>query len=153
MIRIKTSKPLKPITSSQFKTGVRRGLQNSKQYLVGNKGNNSGLIKQEMMKPKTGIIYSFIIKNRKTYYNHQASKIGGMQSSAILSGQLKRSVAGKVRGSDRLIISANTPYAKFQEKGGRTLNGAYIGGRKNLERPIKSSVGQIKNIIRREINK
>ena len=153
MIRIRINKPLKPITSSQFKTGVRRGLQNSKQYLVGNKGNNSGLIKREMMQPKTGTIYPIIIKKGKTYRNHQASNNSGLESSAVLTGGLKRSINGEVKGSNRLIISANTPYSRLQEKGGVNSHGRYVAPRNNLKRPIESSVGQIKNIIRREINK
>tara|TARA_R110000868_G_C10972986_1_gene771147 strand:- start:38407 stop:38889 length:483 start_codon:yes stop_codon:yes gene_type:complete len=159
MIRIKVIKPLKAITASKFQTGVRRGLQNSKQYLVGNKGNNSGLIKREMMQPKTGNTYVTSRKGKKKY--HTASNSSGNESSAIFTGRLKNSISGLVTGSNRLIISANTPYARLQENGGISYSGYRpqdkgpykVGPRNNLRRPIESSVGQIKNIIRREINK
>jgi hypothetical protein len=131
-----------------FKNGVRQGLQTTNIQLAGNKGDaTSGLIKQEMNKPKTGTIYPVIVKRGRTYRNHQASNRSGLESSAILDGQLARSVKGETKGSSRLEISANTPYAALQEKGGKNGRGAYVAPRNNLKRPIESSRRNIINNI------
>jgi phage gpG-like protein len=151
MMKIRAPKPFIPITSAQFQTAVRRGLQNVKQFTVGNTGDNSGLIKREMVQPKTGKTYVISRNGRKR--THIASNASGKESSAVLSGDLKRSIEGRVEGSDRLIISAETPYARIQEKGGLNSRGNYIAPRNNFRRPILSSRGQIKNIILREINR
>jgi phage gpG-like protein len=133
--------------------GIRKGLQNSSIEIAGSAGTKTGgLIKDEMNKPKTGRIYPIIIKKKRRYINHQASNKSGLESSAILSGELARSVRGKTLGTNRLEISANTPYAAIQEKGGRNESGAYIAPRNNLIRPIKESRGNIMNNIRQGIN-
>jgi hypothetical protein len=76
--------------------GIRKGLQNSSIEIAGSAGTKTGgLIKDEMNKPKTGRIYPIIVKKRRRYINHQASNKSGLESSAILSGQLARSVRGK----------------------------------------------------------
>jgi hypothetical protein len=133
--------------------GIKKGLQNSSIEIAGSAGTTTGgLIKEEMNKPKTGRIYPIIIKKRRRYINHQASNKTGLESSAVLSGELAKSVRGKTLGSNRLEISANTPYAAIQEKGGRNESGAYIAPRNNLIRPIKESRGNIMNNIRQGIN-
>jgi len=136
--------------------GIRKGLQNSSIEIAGSAGTTTGgLIKNEMNKPKTGKIYRIIVKKRRRYINHQASKkisVSGSESSAILSGELARSVRGKTLGTNRLEISANTPYAAIQEKGGRNESGAYITPRNNLIRPITLARGNIMNNIRQAIN-
>ena len=131
-----------------FKGGIRQGLQTSSIQLAGNKNDTtSGLIKQEMNKPKSGVVYPVIRKGRRVFRNHQASNRAGNESSAILAGDLARSVKGQIKGSNQLEISANTPYAAIQEYGGRNGNGAYIAPRKNLKRPIEQSKGEIRNNI------
>lgn len=150
MMKVRVSRPLKPITTAQFQTAVRRGLQNVKQFTVGNKGDSSGLIKQEMVQPKTGRAY--VISKNGRRRTHVASNASGKESSAVLTGALKRSTKGRVEGSDRLIISADTPYARIQEKGGLNSQGNYVAPRNNFSRPILSNRGQIKNIISRELN-
>lgn len=126
-----------------FKSGIRQGLQTSSIQLAGNKGDTtSGLIKEEMNKPKTGTVYAVIRRKRRVFRNHQASNKSGNESSAILTGDLARSVKGQVKGSSRLEISANTPYAAIQDKGG-----VYIAPRNNLSRPIKQSRRDIINNI------
>jgi len=133
--------------------GIRKGLQNSSIEIAGSAGTTTGgLIKNEMNKPKTGKIYPIIVKKRRRYINHQASNKSGSESSAILSGELARSVRGKTLGTNRLEISANTPYAAIQEKGGRNESGAYIAPRNNLIRPITLARGNIMNNIRQAIN-
>lgn len=131
-----------------FKNGARQGLQTSSIQLAGNKGDTtSGFIKEEMNKPKTGFIYPIIRKRGRTFINHQASNRSGLESSAILDGQLARSIDGKVKGSSRLEISANTPYARIQEKGGVNGQGKRIAPRNNLKRPIEQSRRDIINNI------
>lgn len=131
-----------------FKSGIRQGLQTSSIQLAGNKGDTtSGLIKEEMNKPKTGTVYAVIRRKGRVFRNHQASNKSGNESSAILTGDLARSVKGQVKGSSRLEISANTPYAAIQEKGGRNGQGVYIAPRNNLSRPIKQSRRDIINNI------
>jgi hypothetical protein len=133
--------------------GIRKGLQNSSIEIAGSAGTTTGgLIKDEMNKPKTGKIYPIIVKKRRRYTNHQASNKSGLESSAILSGELARSVKGKTLGTNRLEISANTPYAAIQEKGGRNESKAYIAPRNNLIRPITLARGNIMNNIRQAIN-
>lgn len=139
-----------------FQNGIRQGLQTSSIQLAGNKGDTtSGLIKEEMNKPKTGVVYSRIWKKRRVFINHQASNKSGNESSAILDGELARSIQGQTKGSSRLEISANTPYAAIQEKGGRNGQGAYIAPRNNLKRPIEQSrrdiINNIDNSIRNNL--
>lgn len=129
-----------------FRNGIRQGLQISSIQLAGNKGDTtSGLIKEEMNKPKTGVVYSRIWKKKRAFINHQASNKSGGESSAILTGDLARSIKGQTIGSSRLEISANTPYAAIQEKGGKNGQGAYIAPRNNLKRPIEQSRRDIIN--------
>lgn len=129
-----------------FSNGIRQGLQTSSIQLAGNKGDTtSGLIKEEMNKPKTGFIYPVIRKRGRTFLNHQASNRSGLESSAILDGQLARSVQGQTKGTSRLEISANTPYARIQEKGGVNGQGKRIAARNNLKRPIEQSRRDIVN--------
>lgn len=151
--------------------GIKKGLQNSSIEIAGSAGTTrGGLIKDEMNKPKTGRIYPIIVKKRRRYIRHQASNESGSESSAILSGELARSVRGKTLGSNRLEISANTPYAAIQEKGGvnpannrnywqdspqgtkNKFAGLKIKGRNNLIRPITQSRGNIMNNIRQGVN-
>lgn len=152
--------------------GIKKGLQNSSIEIAGSAGTTTGgLIKDEMNKPKTGRIYPVIVKKRRRYINHQASNKSGQESSAILSGELAKSVRGKTLGTNRLEISANTPYAAIQEKGGvnplsnknywldtpnspnkRPFAGLKISARNNLIRPIRQSRGNIINNIRQGIN-
>lgn len=136
----------------KIKEGIRRGLQQTNIDLIGYGSANSGLIKTEMNKHKTGRTYPVIVKNRVKYLNHQASNASGDQSSAILSGHLRQSLRGNLLGMDRLEISANTPYARLQEKGGINGNGAYVAPRNNLIRPIKQSRGNIINNIKQGID-
>lgn len=131
----------------RIKEGIRRGLRQTNIDLIGYGSANSGLIKQEMNKHKTGRIYPIIVKKRVKYLNHQASNASGNQSSAILSGKLRQSLRGNSLGYNRLEISANTPYARIQEKGGINGQGAYVAPRNNLIRPIKQSRGNIINNI------
>tara|TARA_R110000868_G_scaffold17344_1_gene76328 strand:+ start:9899 stop:10369 length:471 start_codon:yes stop_codon:yes gene_type:complete len=127
-----------------FKAGTRQGLQISSIKLAGEPSiPNSGLIKQEMHKPKTGRIYT--ISNKAGKRLHRSSNASGLESSAILTGKLERSIRGKVKGSSRLEISANTPYAALQEKGGQNGVGAYVAPRNNLKRPIEGSRRDIRN--------
>jgi len=133
--------------------GIKKGLQNSSIEIAGSAGTTTGgLIKDEMNKPKTGRIYPIIVKKRRRYINHQASNKSGLESSAILSGESARSVRGKTLGTNRLEISANTPYVAIQEKGGRNESGAYIAPRNNLIRPITLARGNIMNNITQAIN-
>lgn len=149
MMKIRVNRPIKPISNAQFKADLRRGLQNVKQFLVGNQNSGAGIIKQEMDQPKTGRTYVISRRGRKIL--HTASSASGRESSAVLTGKLKGSIRGRIEGSDRLIVSANTPYARIQEKGGFNAKGAYIAPRNNLRRPILSNRGQIKNLIRNSI--
>lgn len=127
-----------------FQNGIRQGLQNSSVQIAGKQGvPNSGLIQQEMNKPKTGRTY--VISSKAGRRLHRASNASGNESSAILTGKLERSVKGQVIGSSRLEISANTPYARIQEKGGKNGQGAYIAPRNNLKRPIEQSRRDIIN--------
>jgi hypothetical protein len=136
----------------RIKFGIKRGLQQSSIELAGVPNSTSGgLIKDEMNKPKTGRIYPIIVKKRRKYINHQASNSTGLESSAVLSGELARSVRGKTLGSSRLEISANTPYAGIQEKGGINGQGNRVAPRNNLIRPIKQSRGNIINNIKNNI--
>lgn len=131
-----------------LRSGIRQGLQTSSIQLAGTKGDTtSGLIKEEMNKPKSGVVYPVIRKRGRVFRNHQASNRTGNESSAILDGRLARSVKGQLKGSNQLEISANTPYARIQEEGGKNGNGAYIAPRKNLKRPIEQSKGEIRNNI------
>lgn len=131
-----------------FSNGARQGLQTSSIQLAGNKGDTtSGLIKEEMNKPKSGLVYPIIRKRGRTFINHQASNRSGLESSAVLDGQLARSVQGQIKGSSRLEISANTPYARIQEKGGVNGQGKRIAARNNLKRPIEQSRRDIRNNI------
>jgi phage gpG-like protein len=133
--------------------GIRRGLQNSSIEIAGSAGTTTGgLIKDEMNKPKTGKIYPIIVKKRRKYINHQASNKSGLESSAVLSGELAKSVRGKTLGTNRLEISADTPYAAIQEKGGVNSENSYVAPRNNLIRPITQSRGNIMNNIRQAIN-
>ena len=133
--------------------GIKKGLQNSSIEIAGSAGTiTGGLIKDEMNKPKTGRIYPIIVKKRRKYINHQASNKSGSESSAILSGELARSVRGKTLGTNRLEISANTPYAAIQEKGGTNSENSYVAPRNNLIRPITLARGNIMNNIRQGIN-
>lgn len=133
--------------------GIKKGLQNSSIEIAGSAGTTTGgLIKDEINKPKTGRIYPIIVKKRRRYVNHRASNKSGFESSAILSGELARSVRGKTLGSNRLEISADTPYAAIQEKGGINSDNNYIHPRNNLIRPIRQSRGNIMNNIRQGIN-
>ena len=151
--------------------GIRKGLQNSSIEIAGSAGTTTGgLIKNEMNKPKTGKIYPIIVKKRRRYTNHQASNDSGFESSAVLSGELARSVRGKTLGTNRLEISANTPYAAIQEKGGvnpasnknywqdspkgvkNKFSGLKIEARNNLIRPITLARGNIMNNITQAIN-
>ena len=134
--------------------GIKKGLQNSSIEIAGSAGTTTGgLIKDEMNKPKTGRIYPVIVKKRRRrYVNHQASNRSGQESSAVLSGELAKSVRGRTLGSTRLEISANTPYAAIQEKGGINSENSYIAPRNNLIRPIRQSRGNIMNNIRQGIN-
>jgi len=133
--------------------GIRKGLQNSSIEIAGSAGTTTGgLIKDEMNKPKTGKIYPIIVKKRRRYINHHASNDSGFESSAVLSGELAKSVKGKTLGTNRLEISANTPYAAIQEKGGTNSENSYSAPRNNLIRPITQSRGNIMNNIRQAIN-
>jgi hypothetical protein len=152
--------------------GIRKGLQNSSIEIAGSAGTTTGgLIKDEMNKPKTGKIYPVIVKKRRRYINHQASNTSGLESSAVLSGELARSVRGRTLATNRLEISANTPYAAIQEYGGANspANKNYwlsnensskknyfrdytITPRNNLIRPIRKSRGNIMNNIASSIN-
>jgi len=133
--------------------GIRKGLQNSSIEIAGSAGTTTGgLIKDEMNKPKTGKIYPIIVKKRRKYTNHQASNKSGLESSAILSGELAKSVRGKTLGTNRLEISADTPYAAIQEKGGINSENSYVAPRNNLIRPITLARGNIMNNITQAIN-
>jgi hypothetical protein len=135
------------------KAGLKQGLQRSSIEIAGIPNTTSGgVIKNEMNKPKTGTIYPIIVVRKRRYINHQASNRSGNESSAILGGKLASSVRGRTLGTNRLEISANTPYASIQEKGGRNGEGAYIAPRNNLIRPIKQSRGNIINNIKQGIN-
>lgn len=136
-----------------IKAGIKSGLQRSSIEIAGIPNTTSGgLIKDEMNKPKTGTIYPIIVVRKKRFTNHQASNRSGNESSAILDGRLAKSVRGKTLGQNRLEISANTPYAGIQEKGGINGQGAYIAPRNNLIRPIKQSRGNIINNIKQGID-
>ncbi|MFT6151398.1 MAG: hypothetical protein ACJAY9_000787 [Flavobacteriales bacterium] len=136
----------------RIKAGIRKGLQTSSIALAGIPNTTSGgLIKNEMNKPKSGRIYPIIIKKRRKYINHQASNLTGMESSAVLAGDLAKSVRGKTLGSSRLEISANTPYAKLQEDGGVNSQGNRVAPRNNLRRPVQQSRGNIINNIKNNI--
>ena len=130
-----------------FSNGIRQGLQTTNIQLIGQGSPNSGLIKTEMNKHKTGTIYPVIVKNRTRYLNHQTSNKSGLESSAILSGKLRQSLRGNLLGANRLEISANTPYAAIQEKGGINGQGKRITPRNNLKRPIEQSRRDIINNI------
>jgi len=133
--------------------GIRKGLQNSSIEIAGSAGTTTGgLIKDEMNKPKTGRIYPIIVKKRRKYINHQASNKSGLESSAVLSGELAKSVRGKTLGTNRLEISADTPYAAIQEKGGINSENSYVAPRNNLIRPITLARGNIMNNITQAIN-
>lgn len=138
----------------RIKAGIKQGLQRSAIELAGGiaGGTNAGLIQKEMFKqPKTGKTYT-IRRRNKHFINHIASNASGLESSAILTGRLEKSVKGKTLGFDRLEISANTPYAAIQEKGGRNGQGTYVAPRNNLIRPIKQSRGNIINNIKQGID-
>ena len=138
--------------NTRIKMGIRKGLQTSSIQIAGIPNTTSGgSIKDEMNKPKTGRIYPVIVKKGKRYLNHQASHPFNEESSAILTGDLARSVRGKTFGASRLEISANTPYARLQEKGGINSDGNYVDPRHNLSRPIEESRGKVINNIRQNI--
>jgi phage gpG-like protein len=130
-----------------FKSGIRQGLQTTNIQLIGKGSANSGLIKAEMNKHKTGTLYPVIVRRGVRYLNHRASNKSGNESSAILSGQLRQSLRGNLLGANRLEISANTPYAALQENGGRNGRGVYVAPRNNLKRPINQSRRDIINNI------
>lgn len=136
-----------------IKAGIKQGLQRSSIEIAGTPNTTSGgAIKDQMNQPKSGEIYPVIVVRRKRYINHQASNRSGNESSAVLSGKLAKSIRGKVLGQNRMEISANTPYAGIQEKGGVNGQGAYVAPRNNLIRPIKQSRGNIINNIKQGIN-
>lgn len=137
-----------------FKSGVRKGLQRTTVDLAGKPTTvNSGFIKQEMNKPKTGRKY-LVSSGRggralARIRLHTASNASGLESSAVLTGRLRRSIRGRVTGSSRAEISANTPYAALQEKGGVNATGKTVAARNNLKRPIEQHRRDIiKNITR-----
>ena len=133
-----------------FKKGTRLGLQRTSVDLAGKAGNSSGIIKEEMSQPKTGKKY--IISRNGKRRAHIASNANGQESSAILSGKLRKSIRGKVIGSNRAEFSANTPYAKLQEKGGKNSQGKIVAARNNLKRPItayrRDTINNIDNSIK-----
>jgi len=136
----------------RIKAGIRKGLQTSSIEIAGIPNTTTGgLIKNEMNKPKTGRVYPVIVKKRRKYINHQASNSTGQESSAILSGKLAKSIRGKTLGSSRLEISANTPYAGLQERGGINSQGNSVAARNNLSRPIRKSRGNVINNIKQNI--
>ena len=151
-----------------IKAGIKSGLQRSSIEIAGIPNTTSGgVIKSQMNEPKTGFTYPVVVKKRKKYLNHTASNNLGTESSAVLSGQLAKSIRGKTLGTDRLEISANTPYAGIQEYGGKRSDGNYwldspsskkkrgfglISGRQNLKRGIMTSRGNIINNIKQGID-
>ena len=153
-MRIKTKIPPAILNlDKRIKAGIKLGLQKSSVALAGVPNTtDGGLIKKEMNQPKSGRTYKVIIKNKRKYLNHIASNAGGLESSAVLSGRLAKSVRGKTLGSTRLEISANTPYAGIQEKGGMNSQNSLIAPRNNLIRPITKSRGNIMNNIRHGIS-
>lgn len=67
------------------------------------------------------------------------------QTPAVLSGALKRSLGFVVKGKRTLIFGADTPYAGFHERSGRTYLKRSINNRaqkihKTLERCIKRRI-------------
>ena len=153
-MRIKTKIPQSILNlDKRIKAGIKLGLQKSSVALAGVPNTtDGGLIKKEMNQPKSGRAYKVIVKNKRRYLNHIASNSSGFESSAVLSGRLARSVRGKTLGSTRLEISANTPYAGIQEKGGMNSQNSLIAPRNNLIRPITKSRGNIMNNIRQGIS-
>jgi phage gpG-like protein len=153
-MRIKTKIPQSILNlDKRIKVGIKLGLQKSSVALAGVPNTtDGGLIKKEMNQPKSGRTYKVIVKNKRKYLNHIASNASGLESSAVLSGRLAKSVRGKTLGSTRLEISANTPYAGIQEKGGMNSQNSLIAPRNNLIRPITKSRGNIMNNIRQGIS-
>lgn len=143
-----------------FKNGVRMGLQKTSIDLAGKPASTSlGIIKQEMNKPKTGRKYIVnvgrggrILKRERI---HTASNKSGQESSAVLTGALRRSIKGVVIGSNQLQISADTPYARLQEYGGTNSQGRKVDPRNNLERPITQSrrliLNNLDNLIKNNL--
>lgn len=76
--------------------------------------------RQILEKPKGGRTYR--VRRGKTRRRHVASAPG--ESPANLSGDYRKSIGFKIKGSSQMIFgagSAKVPYAKFLEKGTRRM--------------------------------
>jgi hypothetical protein len=80
-------------------------------------------------------------------YMHKASNASGLESSAVLTGELSKSVYTKSSGSNQQIIGATAPHAAIQEFGG-----ANVAPRNNIRRPLAENKARIANKIQLAIN-
>lgn len=172
-----TSKNIAKVKSA-IKRGIRQGLRDSGNYLVGE-------IKREMALPKSGKTYIFYKGNGKktrqransrssasksdsgtlTYpapiglkipagstYSHTASSDSGLESSAILTGELSRSIYTKNNGSNKQIIGATAKHASIQEYGSKK-----VAPRNNIRRPVSQNktliATKIKNAIENNLTR
>ncbi len=129
--------------AKKTKEAVRRALWITGLDLAGNGSRNSGIIKQEMLKPKKG----------KQYNYGQASAPG--ESPGIKGGDLINSVYKRAAGYDEIEIGADTPYARILEKGGMAgrNNKVKIARRNFIIRPILNHRRKIIMNFSRELDK
>ena len=80
-------------------------------------------------------------------YTHKASNATGLESSAVLTGELSKSIYTKSSGSNQQIIGATAPHAAIQEFGG-----ANVAPRNNIRRPLAQNKTLIATKIKNAIN-
>jgi hypothetical protein len=174
-----TSKNITKVKSA-IQKGIRQGLRDSGNYLVGE-------IRREMALPKSGNSYIFYKSKRATRdrankrkalqffnpsstktltypapiglkipagstYSHTASNDSGLESSAILTGELSKSVYTKNNGSNKQIIGAKAKHASVQEDGSKN-----VAPRNNIRRPVSQNktliATKIKNAIENNLTR
>lgn len=80
-------------------------------------------------------------------YTHRASNSSGLESSAVLTGELKKSVYTKSSGANQQIIGATAKHASIQEYGSKRVK-----ARNNISRPLAQNKTNIANKIQNAIN-
>lgn len=131
----------------KFKVGARRGFKLNGDALVAD-------VRQKMTKKnKSGRVYLIYRglggRRLKNARRHVASGAGEYPS--VISGNLRKSVDFRVKGSTRLEFGAGggkVNYAKFLEEGT-----SQIKERRFLRQTMRSYQNQFKTTLNREINK
>lgn len=131
---------------NKMKQEIRKSLYKSGLDIAGTANNvNSGLIKQEMNKPKSGRKY----KKYKGIGGRRLSKPAFHTSSAdgespaVVTGELRKSVYFRVHSWDRVAIGATAKHAKPLEEGTKRIK------KKNfIKGPILKSRGRIINNLK-----